>query len=90
MTHGEVIDIGRETLLMISYISAPLLLAAVFVGLLIGVVQAATSINEMTLSFIPKLIALVVAIYFFGSWQLSVLVDFTVRQYERIGIMLGG
>jgi flagellar biosynthetic protein FliQ len=90
MTHGEVIDIGRETLLMISYISAPLLLAALFVGLLIGVVQAATSINEMTLSFIPKLIALVVAIYFFGGWQLSVLVDFTVRQYERIGIMLGG
>ena len=90
MTHGEVIDIGREALLMISYISAPLLLAALFVGLLIGVVQAATSINEMTLSFIPKLIALVLAIYFFGSWQLSVLVDFTVRQYERIGIMLGG
>jgi flagellar biosynthetic protein FliQ len=44
----------------------------------------------MTLSFIPKLVALVVVIYLFGSWQLSVLTDFALRQYERIPLLMGG
>jgi len=90
MTHGEVIDIGREALWVITLISSPLLVAALVVGLLIGVVQAATSVNEMTLSFIPKLLALVLAIYFFGSWQLTVLTDFATRQFERILLLMGG
>jgi len=90
MTHGEVIDIGREALWVITLISSPLLVAALVVGLLIGVVQAATSVNEMTLSFIPKLVALVLAIYFFGSWQLAVLTDFATRQFERILLLMGG
>jgi flagellar biosynthetic protein FliQ len=90
MTHGEVLDIGREALWMVALISAPLLLAALGIGLLIGIIQAATSINEMTLSFIPKLVALVVVIYLFGSWQLSVLTDFALRQYERIPLLMGG
>ena len=90
MTHGEVLDIGREALWMVALISAPLLLAALGVGLLIGIIQAATSINEMTLSFIPKLVALVVVIYLFGSWQLSVLTDFALRQFERIPLLMGG
>lgn len=90
MTHGEVIDIGREALWVITLISSPLLIAALVVGLLIGVVQAATSVNEMTLSFIPKLVALVLAIYFFGSWQLAVLTDFATRQFERILLLMGG
>ena len=90
MTHGEVIDIGREALWVITLISSPLLVAALVVGLLIGVVQAATSVNEMTLSFIPKLVALVLAIYFFGGWQLAVLTDFATRQFERILLLMGG
>jgi len=90
MTHGEVIDIGREALWVITLISSPLLIGALVVGLLIGVVQAATSVNEMTLSFIPKLVALVLAIYFFGSWQLAVLTDFATRQFERILLLMGG
>lgn len=90
MTHGEVIDIGREALWVITLISSPLLVSALVVGLLIGVVQAATSVNEMTLSFIPKLAALVLAIYFFGSWQLAVLTDFATRQFERILLLMGG
>jgi flagellar biosynthetic protein FliQ len=90
MTQSEVIDIGREALWIISAISSPLLISALVVGLLIGIIQAATSINEMTLSFIPKLAALVLAIYLFGSWQITVLTDFTERQFERIPLMLGG
>jgi len=54
------------------------------VGLLIGVVQAATSINEAILSFIPKLIAMALALLLFGSWQLGTLVDFTRGMFQRI------
>jgi flagellar biosynthetic protein FliQ len=90
MNQGDVLDIGREALWVIAMIASPLLLSALIVGLAIGIIQAATSINEMTLSFIPKLIALVVAIYFFGSWQLAVLTDFATRQFDRILLMLGG
>ena len=59
------------------------------VGLLIGIVQAATSINEMTLSFIPKLVALVLVLYLFGSWQITVLTDFASRLIARIPGIIG-
>jgi flagellar biosynthetic protein FliQ len=54
------------------------------VGLVIGIIQAATSINEMTLSFIPKLIAEALALLLFGGWMLNTLVDFTRSIFERI------
>jgi flagellar biosynthetic protein FliQ len=57
--------------------------------LLIGIVQAATSINEMTLSFIPKLVGLTLVLYMFGSWQITVLTDFTSRLIERIPGIIG-
>jgi flagellar biosynthetic protein FliQ len=65
-------------------ISAPLLVVALGVGLFIGVIQAATSINEMTLSFIPKLVIMGVTLALFGGWQLSMLVDYTRDIYKRI------
>ncbi len=79
-----VIELGREALWVAVLISGPLLAIALVVGLIIGIIQAATSINEMTLSFIPKLAALVIVLIGLGSWQISVLVDFTRRIYERI------
>jgi flagellar biosynthetic protein FliQ len=79
-----VIDMGREALWVSVLIAGPLLGIALAVGLIIGVIQAATSINEMTLSFIPKLVGLVLILIVFGSWQISVLVDFTRKIYERI------
>jgi len=79
-----VVDLGREALWIAVIIAAPLLGIALVVGLVIGIIQAATSINEMTLSFIPKLAALVIILIALGSWQISVLVDFTRKIYERI------
>jgi flagellar biosynthetic protein FliQ len=70
-------------------IAGPMLLVALVVGLLIGIVQAATSINEMTLSFIPKLVGLTLVLYLFGSWQITVLTDFTSRLIERIPGIIG-
>jgi len=79
-----VIDIGRHALWTAVLVSAPLMLVALGVGLLIGIIQAATSINEMTLSFIPKLIALALTLLAFGSWQLVTLVDFMRSIFQRI------
>lgn len=79
-----VVDLGREALWVAVLISAPMLGIALVVGLIIGVIQAATSINEMTLSFIPKIAALVIVMIALGSWQISVIVDFTRKIFERI------
>ena len=84
MDTATVIDLGRQALWTIALVSAPLLLVALAVGLLIGIIQAATSINEMTLSFIPKLIAMALALLLFGSWMLVTLVDFTRSIFQRI------
>ena len=84
MDTSTVVDLAREALWVTLIVSTPLLGVALVVGVLIGVIQAATSINEMTLSFIPKLIAMAVAIVLFGSWQLTILTDFIRNIYHRI------
>ena len=77
MTQDTVMHLATQTMWMTVLIAAPLLLSALAVGLLVGMFQAATQINEMTLSFIPKLGILVLALVVFGPWMLSNLVDFT-------------
>jgi len=84
MDTATVIDLSRHALWTVALVSAPLLLVALAVGLIIGIIQAATSINEMTLSFIPKLIAEALALLLFGGWMLTTLVDFTRSIFERI------
>jgi len=77
MTPESVLTIGRHALEVTLLLSAPLLLAALAVGLLVGVFQAATQINEMTLSFIPKLLGVAAALALAGPWMLKVLVGYT-------------
>ena len=89
MDSAMVVDIGRQALWATLVVSAPLLGVALIVGVLIGVVQAATSINEMTLSFIPKVIAMGLAILLFGSWMLGTLVEFTRAIFQRIPALFG-
>jgi flagellar biosynthetic protein FliQ len=84
MDAAQVIDLGRESLWIAVLVAAPLLGVALGVGLLIGIFQAATSIQEMTLSFIPKLAVMVLALVIFGGWQIAVMVDFFQRIFERI------
>ena len=84
MTPETVITIGQQALWVTMLIAAPLLLSALGVGLLVGMFQAATQINEMTLSFIPKLLVLVVALIVAGPWMLSVIVNFTRQLMEQI------
>mgnify|MGYP001475012128 FL=1 len=84
MDAAQVIDLGREALWVAVMVASPLLGVALAVGLIVGIFQAATSIQEMTLSFIPKLGIMVVALLIFGSWQIGVMVDFFRRIYESI------
>jgi|TARA_B110000977_G_scaffold117201_1_gene151397 flagellar biosynthetic protein FliQ len=84
MDPAMVIDLGREALWIAVVVASPLLGVALGVGLVVGILQAATSIQEMTLSFIPKLGLMVVALVIFGSWQIGVMVDYFQRIYERI------
>jgi flagellar biosynthetic protein FliQ len=90
MTPQEVLDIGGEAMQVTIYLAAPLLLTALIIGLLIGMIQAATQIQEMTLSFIPKLIGMALALLITGTWMLQLIMNFTIRLYENIPTMLGG
>ena len=84
MTPEVVMDLGQEALMMTMMLAGPLLLAALAVGLFVGIFQAATQIQEMTLSFIPKLFALGLAMALFGGWQVNTLVEFTRNIFQRI------
>lgn len=89
MTPESIMDIGHEALYVTILLAAPLLLAALAVGLFIGVFQAATQIQEMTLSFIPKLIALVVVLFVVGHWMLQIIVEYSVRLFSDIPMLVG-
>lgn len=89
MTPEMVLTIARESLTVTILVAAPLLLAALVTGVLVGVLQAATQINEMTLSFIPKLLALVVTLLATGPWMLEMLTGYTRTLFHNILSMLG-
>ena len=84
-----VLDVGRDALWVIALIASPLLLSALGVGLLVGMIQAATQIQEMTLTFIPKLIVLALALLIAGPWMLGVLTDFTINLIQSIPELIG-
>jgi flagellar biosynthetic protein FliQ len=84
MTPESVLNLGQQALQLALLLAAPLLLVSLAVGLLIGIFQAATQINEMTLSFIPKLLALAATLTLAGPWMLQLLVEFTRRLLEGI------
>ena len=89
MTPEMVLDIGREALWVTVLLAAPMLLSALAVGLFVGMIQAATQIQEMTLTFIPKLAVLVFALLAGGSWMLGLITDFSIRLIENIPGMIG-
>lgn len=89
MSPDTVLDLTQQAMVVILMLSMPILLTALAVGLLVGMFQAATQINEMTLSFIPKLFAVVLAILLAGPWMLHLLVDFTINLFHRIPGLIG-
>ncbi len=89
MTPEMVLTITTEALTIATMLAAPLLLSALATGVSIGVLQAATQINEMTLSFIPKLLVLVAALMIAGPWMLQVITSYTQRLYSSIPQVIG-
>ena len=89
MTPETVLTTSHEALKLALMLGAPLLLTALVVGLVVGLFQAATQINEMTLSFIPKVIAMAAVIVATGPWMLGLLVDYTRRLIESIPTLVG-
>ena len=84
MTADTVIVIGQQALEVTILVGAPLLLAALVTGLLVSIFQAATSINEMTLSFIPKLLVMFVVMILAGPWMLTIMTDYMTRLFSSI------
>ena len=89
MTPTTVIEIGRNALEITLMISAPLFIAALVTGLIVSIFQAATQINEATLSFVPKLVAIFVTLIAAGPWMLTVMTDYMRRLYESIPNLIG-
>ena len=89
MTPEIVMDIGRQAIEMTLLLSAPLLVAALLIGLVISVFQAATQINEQTLSFIPKLVGMFLVLVLAGPWMLQLMVDYMRRLLESIPLFVG-
>lgn len=89
MTPELVMSIGRQAIEMTLILAGPLLLAALVIGLIISVFQAATQINEQTLSFIPKLVGMFIVLLLAGPWMLQMMVDYIRRLFESIPQIIG-
>jgi len=88
MTEDLVINIAQNSLLVTIYASLPMLGISMVVGLIISIIQTTTSIQEQTLTFVPKLIAIFFAILFFGTWIMHLLMEFTIKLWELIPQMI--
>jgi flagellar biosynthetic protein FliQ len=89
MTPESVMTMGRQAMEITLLVSAPLLFVALVIGLVVSIFQAATQINEATLSFIPKLVGVFVALVIAGPWMLSVMLDYMRQVFTGIPNMVG-
>ena len=89
MSPELVMDIGRQAVEMTLLLSAPLLLAALVIGLIVSVFQAATQINEQTLAFVPKLVGMSLILLLAGPWMLQLMVEYVRRLFESIPLLIG-
>lgn len=89
MTPETVMEVGRQAIMLMLLISSPMLLAALITGLIVSIFQAATQINEATLSFIPKLVVMFAVLVLAGPWMLETMVDYMRRLLESIPQLIG-
>jgi flagellar biosynthesis protein FliQ len=88
MSEMMIIDLGRKTLMMVLLLSGPMLILSLVVGLIVSIFQAATQISEMTLTFIPKLISMGLALLVFMPWMLQLFKSFFTELLEMIPVLL--
>ena len=88
ITQGEVLDIASQATYTIIMVSAPLLLVSLIIGLIISIFQTVTSIQEQTLTFVPKILAVFVGMMIFGSWMLTQLTEYITDLWSNFGVFL--
>ena len=89
MTEGQVLDVAKEAIYTIIICSAPMLIISLVVGLIVSIFQTVTSIQEQTLTFVPKIIAVFVGLMIFGSWMLTNLTEFVTTLWSNFSMYLG-
>jgi flagellar biosynthetic protein FliQ len=89
MTPEYIVKLGQDTLLLVLFVAGPILIVALVVGLLVSIFQAVTQIHEMTLTFIPKILAVAAVLAFLLPWTLQQLIDFTVNLFSSIPTAIG-
>ncbi len=89
ITQGQVLDIAKDAIYNIIVTSAPLLLISLIVGLVISIFQTVTSIQEQTLTFVPKILAVFLGLMLIGSWMLNNMTDFMTRLWSDFSLYLG-
>lgn len=89
MTPDTVIKLAEQSVYTVILLAAPLLLVALGVGLLVSIFQAMTQIQEQTLSFIPKILAVFISLVLFGPWMLTTIVDFTRNLFRELPTLIG-
>ena len=89
MTEGQVLDVAKEAIYTIIICSAPMLIISLVVGLIVSIFQPVTSIQEQTLTFGPKIIAVFVGLMIFGSWILTNLTEFVTTLWSNFSMYLG-
>jgi len=89
MTPETIINIGQNALMLLAFLLLLILVPALVVGVLVSMFQAATQINEMTLSFIPKLLVTLLVLIVAGPWILRLLIEYTIRLFDQIPSLIG-
>lgn len=89
ITEGQVLDIAREAIYTIIMCAAPILLISLVVGLIVSIIQTVTSIQEQTLTFVPKIVAVFVGLIIFGSWILNKMSGFMTELWSNFSVYLG-
>lgn len=89
MDFGFAIQVMRSAVFHILVTAAPVLLTGLLVGLIVSIIQATTSIQEQTLTFVPKIAAILLALFYFGPWMIRLVVQFTQNLFETIPQMVG-
>ncbi|HMO11782.1 MAG TPA: flagellar biosynthesis protein FliQ [Actinotalea sp.] len=90
MDTNAVLDVGQQALLLAAKLGAPILITALVVGFVVSLLQSITQVQEVTLSFVPKAIAVAVALLLAGHWMINEVVSFTTELFARIPTLLGG
>lgn len=88
MTEGDVLNIARQAMTTIFIMSMPLLGVGLIVGLVVSIFQATTQIQEATLAFVPKIVAVLITFLILGPWMLKIIMDFSINLFTNINIYL--